>query len=67
MSFGTFVTTYRYEAYSPNVAEWVFSEVRMQNRGGLLRLDFKPQSKGFLRQVQDGPSYVEDKTPTQWR
>jgi hypothetical protein len=46
---------------------WVFSEVRMQNRGRLLRLDFKPQYKGFLRQAQDGPSYVEDKTPTQWR
>jgi hypothetical protein len=35
----------------------------MQDRGRLLRLDFKPQSKGFLRQAQDGPSYVEDKTP----
>ena len=35
----------------------------MQNRGRLLRLDFKPQYKGFLSQAQDGPSYVEDKTP----
>jgi len=52
-------------AYSPKCLEWVFSEVRMQNRGRLLRLDFKPQYKGFLRQAQDGPSYVEDKTPTQ--
>jgi hypothetical protein len=31
MSFGTFVTTYRYEAYSPNVVEWDFSEVRHES------------------------------------